>query len=180
MEEDGDREASEKPAKTTQQTRKRLSHFFRGISVTFPNRQNRQDPMPPIEWKKPSVLPNAPVLPAAADFDCLEFERKSDENLNCIIQLVRDEHPERYKLSPELAEVLDTDEDDRAGVVMGIWEYIKAMNLQEDEEKRGVRCDERLRAVRTSNFFARPLMLTFLLSRYLSKRLSSSLPSPTS
>ena len=34
-----------------------------------------------------------------------------------------------------------------SGIVLGIWDYIRAMGLQEDEEKRLVRCDHRLRSV---------------------------------
>ena len=81
------------------------------------------------------------------EFDCLQFSRASQENLNVTISLVRDETPERYKLSKELADVLDTEEETRSGIVLGIWDYIRAMGLQEDEEKRQVRCDDRLRAV---------------------------------
>ena len=33
---------------------------------------------------------------------------------------------------------------------MGIWDYIKAMGLQEDDEKRSFDCDDRLRAVTIS------------------------------
>ena len=84
------------------------------------------------------------------EFDCLQFSRASQENLNVTISLVRDETPERYKLSKELADVLDTEEETRSGIVLGIWDYIRAMGLQEDEEKRQVRCDDRLRAVCSS------------------------------
>ncbi|KAH0557149.1 hypothetical protein GP486_005065, partial [Trichoglossum hirsutum] len=104
------------------QPRKKLPHFFKSITVEFDRPKTLQsDGTTQIEWKKPSHQPNAPNLPLGADFDCLEFERKSDENINCTINLVRDENPERHRLSKELAEVLDTDEETRAGVVMGIW-----------------------------------------------------------
>ncbi|KAI9761544.1 MAG: hypothetical protein M4579_000935 [Chaenotheca gracillima] len=126
--------------------RKKLSHFFKSITVEFDRSKTLQpDSTTHIEWKKPPT--SAPNPPPAADFDSLEFERKSDENINITINLVRDENPERFKLSKELAEVLDTEEEDRAGVVMGIWEYVKIMGLQEDEERRGIRCDDALRAV---------------------------------
>ncbi|KAI9696054.1 MAG: SWI/SNF complex component snf12 [Candelina mexicana] len=128
--------------------RKKLSHFFKSMRVDFDHSKSLQpDPATQIEWKKPPVQPNNPNPPPEADFDSLEFERKSDENLNCTINLVRDENPERYRLSKELAAVLDTDEEARAGVVMGIWDYVKALGLQEDEDKRSARCDERLRAI---------------------------------
>jgi SWI/SNF-related matrix-associated actin-dependent regulator of chromatin subfamily D len=128
--------------------RTKLSHFFKSITIEFDRAKFVQpDGVNQIEWKKAMTPPNSATLPPSADFDLLEFERKSDENINCTINLVRDEIPERFRLSKQLAEVLDTQEDDRAGVVMGLWEYVKAMGLQEDEERRGIRCDDRLRAV---------------------------------
>src|ERR1700733_11035672 len=128
-----------KQAKSPQ---KRLSHFFKSISVEFEKAKGMPtEAMTQIEWKKQA---------GAADFDCLEFERKGDENLNVTINLVRDEVPERFRLSQALSQTLDAEEADRAEVVMGIWEYVKAQNLQEDEEKRSVRCDDRLRQVSCS------------------------------
>ena len=119
--------------------RKRFSHFFKTISVEFDKARGMvPETVPQIEWKK---------QPGAADFDTLEFERKGDENQNVTINLFRDEQPERFRLSQALAQTLDAEEADRAEVVMGIWEYVKTMGLQEDEEKRSVRCDERLRQV---------------------------------
>lgn len=100
-----------------------------------------------MEWKKPAVAPNATNLPNSADFDQLEFKRGGDENINITINLVRDETPERFQLSPALADILDTNEATRAEAVMGIWEYIKAMGLQEEDEKRSFDCDDRLKAV---------------------------------
>jgi SWI/SNF-related matrix-associated actin-dependent regulator of chromatin subfamily D len=118
--------------------RKKLSHFFRAINVEYDRARTVSAEPPQIEWKK---------QPGSAEFDSLEFERKGDENMNVTISLTRAETPERFRLAKVLADVLDTDEEDKSGAVLGIWDYVKAMGLQEDEEKRIVRCDERLRAV---------------------------------
>ncbi|TKA66023.1 hypothetical protein B0A49_10501 [Cryomyces minteri] len=136
--------AARKPAQRT-----KLSHFFKAINIDFDRSRSLQpDGFTSIEWKKPAdARPGIPNASAEANFDTLEFERQSDENINITIKLVRDETPERYKLSKPLAEILDAEEEDRAGVVMGIWEYVKAMNLQEDEENRRIQCDDRLKAV---------------------------------
>ena len=148
MDHDGQDKTKEPTKPPSASIPKRLSHFFKSITVDFDRAKNLQpDGITQIEWKKPPIRPNTPNLPPSADFDCLEFERKSDENINCTINFYRDEMPERYLLSKELAEILDTEEDTRAGIVMGIWEYVKAMNLQQDEEKRQIQCDDRLRAV---------------------------------
>lgn len=130
----------------------KLSHFFKSITVDFDRNKNLQpDGTTQIEWKRPQLPnPNGPgpmVYPPGTDFDCLEFERKGDENINCTINLYRDDNPERMQLSPALAAVLDTEEDDRPGVIMGLWEYIKAMGLSQDDDKRTFQCDDKLRAV---------------------------------
>lgn len=125
----------------------KLSHFFKAIAVDFGRGKELQaDGSPEVEWKKPTHGQN-PVMPPAADFDCLEVERKSEENINCTIKFYRDEYPERFRLSEALAQVLDTDEADRDSIIFGIWDYVKAMNLQPDEEKRLAHCDDRLWAV---------------------------------
>ena len=132
----------------------KLSHFFKAIAVDFGRGKELQaENSPEVEWKKPAHGQN-PVMPPAADFDCLEFERKSEENINCTIKFYRDEYPERFRLSEALAQVLDTDEADRDSIIFGIWDYVKSMNLQPDEEKRLAHCDERLWAVSLRCSFA--------------------------
>jgi SWI/SNF-related matrix-associated actin-dependent regulator of chromatin subfamily D len=150
--ESDDEDADTAMADSTAETKKskngaadhKFTHYFKSISVEFDKlrsgaTQNPNiDPSMQIEWKK---------SPQQQDVDAIEFTRKGDENLNITISLVRDEQLERYRLSQALAGTLDMEEADRAEVVMGIWEYVKAMGLQEDEERRLVRCDERLKGV---------------------------------
>jgi chromatin remodeling complex protein RSC6 len=130
-----------KPTKQKSEPKK-FSHHFKAVSVEYDKARNMPnahiDPSLQVEWKKTAQ---------SADFDCFEFQRKGDENQNITISLVRDEPVERYRLSQALSNALDMEEADRAEVVMGIWEYVKAMGLQEDEERRYVRCDDRLRSV---------------------------------
>ncbi|KAJ5993010.1 hypothetical protein N7451_008734 [Penicillium sp. IBT 35674x] len=126
----------------------RFSHFFKTISVDFDKPANAiPDEVKPVNWSKPQLPPNATSAPPNAEFDSIQFARASQDNLNITIGLVRDETPERFKLSKELAEVLDVEEETRSGIVLGIWDYIRAMELQEDEEKRTVRCDHRLYSI---------------------------------
>lgn len=124
----------------------KLSHFFKSMTVDFGRSRAKDGSEQSVEWKKPIVSPNSPP-PASADFNQLEFKRGADENLNITINLVRDNSPEVFTVSPVLSEVIDKTEATRAEVLMGIWEYIKTMGLQEDDEKRQFRCDDRLRAV---------------------------------
>lgn len=147
MEHDGqDAEKAKKPA--AKRPKQRFSHFFKSITIDFDKSpSSNPEETKTISWTKPQLPANAVTLPPIAEFDSLQFSRASQENLNVTISLVRDEAPERYKLSKELAEVLDVEEETRSGIVLGIWDYIRAMGLQEDEEKRLVRCDHRLRAI---------------------------------
>ncbi|KAF7187984.1 SWI/SNF and RSC complexes subunit ssr3 [Pseudocercospora fuligena] len=142
---DPEDDEADKPAP---QHRPRLSTFFKQISIDFDRDPNLQpDGFSQIEWRKKQMTPGQQLDPTDSEnnFDRLEFTRKADENINITINLTRDEKSERFKLSPELAEILDTEEEDRAGAVQGIWEYCRAMGLQEDDDKRKIICDEPLR-----------------------------------
>ena len=145
MDEDGKEEKKKKSKLPAKQYK--FSHFFKAMTVDFDRKSSKDGADQSVEWKKPVVAPNATNLPNAADFDQLEFKRGGDENTNITINLVRDENPERFQLSPALAEILDTNEATRAEAVMGIWDYVRVMGLQEDDEKRQFDCDARLRAV---------------------------------
>lgn len=139
-------DASEEDKKEDNKRRPRLSHFFKSITIRFDT--HLPDGYSAIEWQKPTPQsPNYDPNGSEASFDTLEFERKGDENMNVSIELVRDVKSERYKLSPPLAELLDTDEEDLPGAVHGVWEYCRAMGLQEDDEKRHMIPDEPLRRV---------------------------------
>lgn len=152
----GDGGEKEEREKSTEK-RHRFSDFFKQITVDFHRDASLQpDNFSQIEWKKPErPMRGAPQAASntsneEADFDSITFERKGDENVNVTINLYRDEHPDRYTLSPPLAALLARDEDDRAGVVAGIWDYVKAQGLQEDEETRRIHCDHLLKSVRHS------------------------------
>jgi len=132
---EGEEAEQKKAAKKTPP--QKMSHFFKAMTVDFDKSKNNvPDPGWQVEWKK---------QPNANELDVFHFQRKCDENINISINLTRDEQPERYRLSSVLASTLDMEEGDRAEVVMAIWEYIRCFNLQEDEDKRSVRCDEQLR-----------------------------------
>ncbi|KAI0025840.1 hypothetical protein F4780DRAFT_720125 [Xylariomycetidae sp. FL0641] len=141
MDEDGPSDSKPKATKTPKY---RFSHFFKALHVGFPT--NRKGADQSVEWKKPERNNTSSNLPAAADFDELTFKRPGDENLNITINLTRHEDPERYAISQELEDIVDMSEATRQEIVMGIWEYIKMMGLQEDEEKRRFRCDDMLRS----------------------------------
>jgi len=127
--------------------RYRFSHFFKALTVEFDRSKARNGTEQSVEWKKPDRAHNAGNLPAAAEFDELTFKRNGDENTNITINLYRHEEPERFALSPILAEVVDMKEATRTEIVTGLYEHIKLMDLQDEEEKRNFRCDDLLRKV---------------------------------
>ncbi|KAK3314798.1 hypothetical protein B0H66DRAFT_563675 [Apodospora peruviana] len=148
METDSPNKPKGKPVSAKPGERYRFSHFFKALTVDFDRgKSGRPGADTSVEWKKPDRTPAGSNLPAAADFDELTFKRNGDENINITINLYGHEDPERFELSPELADIIDMREATRQEAVMGMWEYIKLMNLQEDEEKRNFRCDDLLKRV---------------------------------
>lgn len=135
-------------SKKSKSQQHRLSHFFKSITIDFDKTANAKTDNPsPITWTKPQLPLNVVTLPPSADFDSIQFSGNAQENTNTTISLVRDETPERLKVSKELSEVIDVEEDSRSGIILGIWDYVRAMGLQEDHEKRLVRCDARLKKI---------------------------------
>lgn len=153
-----------KPVSAKPGQRYRFSHFFKALTVDFDRSRARVGPDATVEWRKPDRTPTSSNLPAAADFDELTFKRNGDENQNITINLFRHEDPsnETFELSPELAEVVDMQEGTRQEVVMGLWEYVKLMGLQEDEEKRNFRCDDLLRRVIHKDLGSIPLLQDYI------------------
>ncbi|EED19494.1 SWI-SNF complex subunit (BAF60b), putative [Talaromyces stipitatus ATCC 10500] len=144
---DGD-DAEKSKSKTPQRSRQKLSHFFKSITIDFDRTHNaKSEDLAPITWTKPQIPPTAVSLPPTADFDTLQFSRAAQENVNITLTLVRDETPERFKVSKELQEIIDVEEDTKSGILLGIWDYIRTMKLQEDQEKRQIHCDARLRMI---------------------------------
>lgn len=137
-----DDEENEEKQVTKKNPPKKMSHFFKHMTVEFDkNRNNVPDPGWQVEWKKQQNT---------ADLDYIEFSRKTDENININIALTRDEQPERYRLSPPLASILDMEEGDRAEIVMALWDYVRCFGLQGEEDMRSIRCDDELRQVSQS------------------------------
>ncbi|KAF6832499.1 SWI/SNF and RSC complexes subunit ssr3 [Colletotrichum musicola] len=146
MDEDG-APGSRRPSSAPAAQKHRFSHFFKALNIDFDRSRSRAASDQTVEWKKqPSQN-----MTAGADFDEFTFKRSGDENMNITINLHRQEDPERYLLSPELADIVDMTAASRQDAVRAVWEYIKMMGLQEDEEKRNFRCDELLRKIVNGN-----------------------------
>lgn len=149
----GDKKDPDTGSTPSKVARARFSHFFKSLTVDCDSRLRNGNELS-MEWKKPEApvstrtqaAATAP-LPPAADFDEITFKRNGDDNINITINLHRHDVPEKYQLTPELADVIDMKEATQQEAVMGLWEYVRLGGLQEDEEKRNFRCDELLKKV---------------------------------
>ncbi|KAJ3090497.1 SWI SNF, matrix associated, actin dependent regulator of chromatin, sub d, member 1 [Quaeritorhiza haematococci] len=110
-----------------------------------------------IEWHKD---------PNSGEFDGIEIKRKGDCDTPVKIFMQLDYTPEKYKLSPDLAKLLDIHTDTKANIVMAIWQYVKTHKLQDADDKRVISCDDQLARI----FGHRKLMFPHipdLLSQHL-------------
>ena len=141
------------PAPAASKPVRKFSSFFKSILVDLDRSTNLYPEGNIIEWRRPAPIPPQqpgmpiPPPPHVPEFDGFEFERKGDVDVQCTLKLERNETPDRYLLSPQLADLLDTKEDTRAGIVMGLWEYVRENKLQDPDERRTINCDSALRAV---------------------------------
>ena len=75
----------------------------------------------------------------------------------------------KHKLSKELAAVVGVDEESRAQVIKKMWEYIKANNCQDPDNKRNIIPDEKLAAVFGSNEPIDMFKLAGIIARHFQK-----------
>lgn len=71
-------------------------------------------------------------------------------------------------LSPELTAVVGDGPMPRSEVVKKLWEYIKAHNLQDPENKRNIKADEKLKKVFGGKEVVNMFEMTKLVSQHLS------------
>lgn len=136
--------------------RPKFSSFFTSISVEFEHNEELEATEPNIvEWHEP-VPPDGQAAAAAAppqadvEFDVFDIRRKGDRPTKATITLQLKEHPNKFKLSQQLSDILAIKEATKPGVVVAMWQYIKFHKLQDVDEKRLIKCDGPLR-----NLFAR-------------------------
>ncbi|KAM0245341.1 hypothetical protein ACHAQJ_010582 [Trichoderma viride] len=144
---DGSSSAQKPTGTESNQKKHRFSHFFQSISVEFDRSRFRNGSEHSVEWRRPEGSQNQAAPITEGDFDEFTFKRNGDENMNITINLQRHESPERYQLTPELAQIVDMNEATQHEAVMALWEYIRLSGLQEDEERRNFRCDAYLKKV---------------------------------
>lgn len=88
-----------------------------------------------VEWNKTATT---------GETDGFEIRRIGAVDVPVRILLRLDYQPERFRLSPELASVVDLELATRPQVVLALWQYIKLHRLQESEERKVVNNDATL------------------------------------
>ncbi|KAL8296841.1 hypothetical protein RB600_002043 [Gaeumannomyces tritici] len=170
METDAPSTSKAKAAAKPQQ-RARFSHFFKAINVTVDRPGVAPGPAGPeqlMEWKKPEQRGGGTAVGnPAADFDELTFKRGGDENVNVVFSLTRHEEPERFSISPALADIVDMSEGSRTEIATRLWDYIRLNGLQEEEEKRQFRCDHLLRKILGRDVGAIPLLQDYITAHLM-------------
>ncbi len=145
--------------------RRKFSSFFTGIIVELSSPHG--EPFPEgslVEWHE-----SAPEAPHSVEFDGLDVKRKGTTNVNATITLQPKEFPSVSKLSPGLANVLGMEEGTQNEIVSALWQYVRFHNLQNQDDKRIVNCNEALSKAFGVPQFAFPQVFD-LLARYTTKR----------
>jgi len=93
-----------------------------------------------LEWPRAPGHHN-PVL------DGFTVRRTGDVPTKVRIVMYLNHHPEQFKVSPELGNVLAIKEESRTGVVQALWNYIKIQGLQDKVDRRTIRADDQLRPI---------------------------------
>ncbi|XP_021905688.1 SWI/SNF complex component SNF12 homolog [Carica papaya] len=76
-----------------------------------------------------------------------EIKRKGDKEFTAIIRLEINYLPEKFRLSPALAEVLGIEVDTRTRIIAAIWHYVKSKKLQNPSDPSFFICDTPLQKV---------------------------------
>ncbi|KAI8879823.1 SWI/SNF and RSC complex subunit Ssr3 [Backusella circina FSU 941] len=122
------------PTKKAQPVQK-LTSFFKSIIVEL-DRDPDQFPEGNItEWHKQA---------SSGDGDGIEIKRKGDVDVNARVILVPDYNPQKYKVSPGLSELITLKLATKPIIIMEVWNYIKQHKLQDDQDKRVIKSDEKL------------------------------------
>lgn len=117
-----------------------------------------------VEWHEASV-----PLEQRVEFDGLDVKRHGSDKVEAKLQIQLKEYPDKFILSPKLAQILGVSEDSKPGAVVSLWQYIRYHNLQDVDEKRLVKCDAALQELFNREKIILP-QLVELLSPHLTPR----------
>ena len=87
-----------------------------------------------------------PINPAAP-LDGFTLTRSGDAPTALRITLHVHHNPERFRLPPILSQLLGIHEDTRVNICGAFWHYVKANGLQDKNDRKLIKLDEKLRSV---------------------------------
>lgn len=102
-----------------------------------------------VEWNS-STPSNTDVNKNCDGFEIrrgIKHGSSVEESISCKIHLQFDFSPERFRLAPELASLLNLTLATRSAIVVAMWQYIKLHKLQESDEKKIINNDAALQAL---------------------------------
>ncbi len=114
----------------------RCSDIFKRIVIELDNKIYPENNL--IEWKR-----NERDLPS----DGFEISRRGNKECKVRVYLDVNHTPELYKLSQPLSSLLGLKTDTRAGIFVGIWQYVKKMRLQCVDDRTAIRLDQGLKSL---------------------------------
>ncbi|RCH81718.1 SWI/SNF complex component snf12, partial [Rhizopus stolonifer] len=123
------------PTKKAQPVQK-FTSFFKSILVELDRNPEKYPEGNLIEWRKQTT---------SIESDGIEVKRKGDEDVNARIILVPDYTPQKYKLTPGLAEITGLKLATKPQIVSELWNYMKVH--QDIGDKRIIHCDQKMQAL---------------------------------
>ncbi|KAG2197166.1 hypothetical protein INT47_009473 [Mucor saturninus] len=122
------------PTKKAQPIQK-FTSFFKSILVEL-DRDPEMFPEGNItEWHKQA---------SSTDSDGIELKRKGDVAVNARIILVPDFNPNKYKVSGGLSNLIALKLATKPHVITEVWNYVKQNKLQDEQDKRLIKCNDKL------------------------------------
>lgn len=117
---------------------KKFSNYLKSLIVEFEGESNGSVTV--VEWNKYNEK--------CLNSDGFEIKRpirnEEKEEIPCKIHLQFDFTPEKYRLSPDLSNLLNLKLATRPTIVVALWQYIKLHKLQESDEKKIINNDSAL------------------------------------
>ncbi|KAG8828395.1 SWI/SNF complex component snf12 [Serendipita sp. 401] len=162
---------------------RKFSHMLKGVSIEMDRDPNVYADTNHVQWtSNPQwnnynnlgqfpTAPNPvsatetapPSLPAGTvPVDGLTVTRLGDAPTALRLTLHLNHSPDRLKVSPQLASIISVYEDTKPNILGAFWHYVKANGLQDKNDRKLIRLDERLRGVfkyETLNFQDIPALL---------------------
>lgn len=117
---------------------RKFSSFIRRLVVDFDQDSAVYAQPNIVEWQRGPGVPEQ---------DGFEVKRRGDQDVNARVLLQLQHTPERFALAPDLARVLDIQEDTRTNIVTALWNYIKVNGLQDKVDRKIIRADAELRPI---------------------------------